>query len=298
MSQRYPEKSDVGCLIYNPGLLDQHTASYQEIISIKDGRSEWLDQLSRFRCKTAESDFFDYGARMIQLADHLNGAKPDCSLGPLRGASKPCVLAEVMTKGAVTYDFFNFRANSDAANHPRIRADLEEIIRLRDPEENDYRINITDVVRGGQGINNLIGFLKEIKSAPRYQKQRWILDLNLIHDSSPNTHLDRINSVQSGHLPGAFEINLQRYQVPNLIVEDYDEALAVELFFDGRYHRFKPCTLPGQFLYRVGDDLRLIETEDCYKTFEVLYSTAITQGLLTSPDHAQAGYVWNEYQNK
>ncbi len=298
LSQKATEKGDPQCLIYNPALLDRHTASYQETFSIKDGRSEWLNQLAKFPCRTAESDFSDYGRRMIQLAEHIQEAIPACSLGPLRGASKPCVLAEVMTKGAVSYDFFNFRANSDKANHTRIRTDLEKIIRLRDPGESDYRINITDVVRGGQGINNLVSFLNELKSTPRYQKQRWILDLNLIHDNSPNTHLDRINSVRSNHVPGIFEINVYRYEVPNLIVEDYDEALAVELFFDGRYHRFKPCAVPGQFLYRMDEEIRLIETQDSYQTFEVLYSTAITNELRTSPYHQQAGVVWNEFQIK
>jgi len=208
------------------------------------------------------------------------------------------VIAEVMTKGAVEYDFFNFQANSETKNHARIRSDLQRIIGLRDPQAEEYRINITDVVRGGYGINKLVAFLGEIKCGSRYANQKWVLDLNLVHDDSPNTDLSRILSVQRLGVPDKFEINLHRYTVPNLIVEDYDEALAVELFTDGQRHRFKPCAVPGRFLYRVGDDVRLIETDDSYKTFENLYSKAITETLIYSSAYKQAGVVWNEYQNK
>jgi hypothetical protein len=39
-------------------------------------------------------------------------------------------------------------------------------------------------------------------------------------------------------------------------------------------------------------------SQDCYQTFEKLYSESITQYLVTSPSHAQDGVVWREYQQK
>jgi hypothetical protein len=132
----------------------------------------------------------------------------------------------------------------------------------------------------------------------QFKKQHWVLDLNLLHDDSARTNIGNIEAVKSFATPGAFEIELHRYPVTNLIVEDYDPALAVKLESDGQTFRFKPCAVPGSFLYQVGSEVRLIESEDCYRTFEKLYSDSITQYLLTSDRHEQDGVVWQEYQNK
>jgi hypothetical protein len=61
---------------------------------------------------------------------------------------------------------------------------------------------------------------------------------------------------------------------------------------------FKPCATPGQFLYQVDKEIRLVESENCYLAFEEFYSKAVTEFLHTSPHHEQVGVVWQEYQDK
>jgi hypothetical protein len=285
--------------IYNPSVLDAHTASFEVKNIFPNGSDEWFSSLSRFPCRVAESDFDIYAGRLVELTEHMTKVAPNCLLGPLRGAAKPCVTTEVMSRGQFTYDYFNYQAGSDPSNHPRIATDVTAILKQRDPGAELYRVSVTDTARGGQGINALVALLKEIRAGnAQFKKQHWLLDLNLLHDESERTNIGNIEAVKGLAIPGVFDIELNRYPVTNLIVEDYDPALAVQLESDGRTFRFKPCSVPGSFLYQVGSEVRLIESEDCYRTFEKLYSDSITQYLLTSDRHEQDGVVWQEYQNK
>jgi hypothetical protein len=99
-------------------------------------------------------------------------------------------------------------------------------------------------------------------------------------------------------VPGKFEIQLNPYAVSNLIVEDFDAALAFVLEWDGKRHIFKPCSVPGQFLYQIGNELRLIEADNSYLALEEFYSLSITENMITAGDLNQVGVVWQEYQEK
>jgi hypothetical protein len=286
--------------IYNPAVLDQYTSSYEVKRTFSYLSDEWFSSLGKFPCRVAESDFDLYAEKLVKLTEHTLQVAPHCLLGPLRGAAKPCATTEVMARGQFSYDYFNFQAGSNAQNHGRITADLVTILKQRDPGAADYRINVTDTARGGQGINALVALLREIHEGhSQFRNQRWILDLNLLHDTSANTDIGNIESVKrTFSIPGKLDIELNRYPVTSLIVEDYDPALAVELVSDGQSFRFKPCAQAGSFLYQVGSEVRVIDSHDCYQTFEKLYSESITQYLITSPKHEQDGVVWQEYQQK
>jgi hypothetical protein len=285
--------------IYNPAVLDPYTASYAVNRVIPLGSDEWYSALSKFSCKVSESDFSNYAGRLVELTEHTLEAAPQCLLGPLRGAAKPCVTTEVMSKGKFSYDYFNFQAGSQKENHSRIITDLTTILKQCDPGVGEYRINVTDTARGGHGINALVELLRDIREGnAQFRRQHWLLDLNLLHDESANTDIGNIQRVLSLAQCGKFDVQLHRYPVSSLIVEDYDPALAVELVSDGQTHRFKPCARGGAFLYETNKEVRIIETEDCYRTLEWFYSDSITKYLLTSPRHEQDGDVWREYQQK
>jgi len=298
-------EEDLGCSgiyrpIYNPAVLDRYTSSFEVAKTIPYQSDEWFSALSKFPCRVAESEFDCYAGKLVELTEHTLEASPNCLLAPLRGAAKPCAIAEVMSRGQVLYDYFNFQAGSDTRNQPRIKNELITILRQRDPGTSTFRINITDTARGGQGINALVSMIRDIREADaQFNNQQWILDLNLFHDLSSHTNIDNIEAVRRRFsLPGKIAINVNRYPVDSLIVEDYDPALAVKLEADGKVFRFKPCAVAGSFLYRTGNEVRIIESQDCYQTFEKLYSDSLTQFLLTSPKHEQDGVVWQDYQQK
>lgn len=286
--------------IYNPAVLDQYTSSFEVKKTFPYLSDEWFSSLSKFPCRVAESDFDLYAEKLVKLTEHTLRIEPHCLLGPLRGAAKPCVTTEVMARGQFTYDYFNFQAGSQTQNHGRIKEDLTKILKQRDPGASEYRICVTDTARGGQGINTLVALIRAVREGhAQFRHQHWILDLNLLHDTSANTNVANIEGARKAFsIPGTLDIELNRYPVSSLIVEDYDPALNVDLSSDGQTFRFKPCATPGSFLYQVGSEVRVIDSHDCYQTFERLYSKSVTQFLLTSPSHAQDGVVWQEYQQK
>jgi hypothetical protein len=285
--------------VYNPTVLDRYVGSYGTTKAIELGSDEWTAALNKYSKPITRDDFEIYGQRLIELTTHIQENPTHCSLGPLRGAAKPCVTAEVMSRGEIKYDFFNFQENSNRTTHQRIITNLTEILKARNPGEKIFKINITDTSKGGQGINNLVDFLAHIRNYDsRFGKQLWKLDLNLFFDNSKNTDLRNIYSVLSKQTPGIFEIQLNPYEVSSLIVEDFDPALAFVIEWDGKRHAFKPCSVPGQFLYQVNNELRLIECDNSYLALEEFYSKAITENMLTAPNLEQVGVVWQEYQNK
>ena len=283
--------------IYNPGIVDEHRNSFEVTRSFDYGSDEWVANLSKFKCRVEVSQFDLYGEQIISLTQKVQSYDSHCSLGPIRGAAKPCTLVEVMNRGSVEYDFFNYQCGSQPENHSRVLADVKEILLLRDPEVEDYRINITDAAKGGYGINALTSVLREIKeSTPQFAKQRWHLGVDLLHDSSAD--VSRIEDSLKWQVPGSFEIDLQRYEVPNLIFEDYDPALAVDLqSAHGRY-LFKPCAQPGKMLLREGEEVFVVETENAGLMLDELVSQSVTENLVTSPEHTQVGNVWEDYMNK
>ena len=285
--------------IYNPTVLGKYPTPHQIKAILKIGSDEWSRQIKRHSSPITDKDFAEYGEKLIELTHRVDLFKPHCSLGPLRGASKPCVMVEVMSRSRWQYEFFNFQQGSEKKNHPRILSDLTEILIRNAPSEQPYRINITDTARGGNGINALVSLLLRLKQENSgFRNQLWKIDINLFCDRSPNTKISNIQSVLRSQKPGEFEIDLELYRVSNLIVEDFDPALAFNLELEGQRHIFKPCSVPGQFLYQVGSEVQLVQSEDCYLSFEILYSKAITEVLLASNEHEQSGVVWDEYQQK
>ena len=283
--------------VFNPGIIDIYRGSYQKDLAFRYESSEWCAALSKYSCRVSSSDFDDYARVILSLAEHVGNNKVHCALGPLRGAAKPCVTTEVMNRGAVEYSYFDFQAGSQIDSRQRVIQNLKPILLARDPEESIYRINITDTACGGQGINALVGILKEIKAeTPSFQHQQWNLDLNLLHAGDAN--LANIENVRKLSEAGSFDIQLNRYPVPNLIVEDYDPALAVDILSDGKTFSFKPCAKPGKFLYQDGNDVFIVESENCYLTIEEFLSQSVTEEMLTQPRLQQAGNIWSEYQNK
>lgn len=284
--------------VYNPTVLNKYTGSYGTEKSFEVGSDEWSAAVRKYSTRVTSSDFDHYGEKLVDLTSYVVSFNPHCSLGPLRGAAKPCVMAEVMSRGACQYEFFNFQGNSVQATHPRIIADLSEILKRRDPGEEVYRINVTDAGRGGNGINNLVSLLGVVKEKnPSFRKQKWELDLNLVHDQVSKASVANIERVLKEH-PQGLDIRLNRYPVPSLIVEDFNPALAFSLDWDGQRQVFKPCAEPGKFLYQTGNEVHLIQTENSYLAFEELYSRAITEHLTTAPDLKQVDVVWQEYQDK
>lgn len=292
--------------IHNPTVLDPYTASYGVLRTFdvgsdevgKAGKKYGVCRAGKKWWHVSEKQFDRYSEELEKLTSRIARFQPHCSLAPLRGAAKPAVAAEVMSRGVILYEFFDFRDNSNPLRQPKFMQDLKEILARRDPGQEEYRINVTDTSRGGFGINVLVSLMARVKeSVARFKNQNWLLDLNLINDQPSKVHLARIQEVRDKK-PERFEVHIHLYKVPDLIVEDVKPALSFELEWDGERRIFLPQAVAGRFLYTVGDQVNLVETDNCYLASEELGSRSITNLLITSPTLRQIGAVWDQYQEK
>ena len=282
--------------IYNPGVLEHHRGSYT--IEERDAKAtSWIAE-SKKTPLIAQADVNAYGQTCIQLAQDLANADGNLRLGPLRGAVRPCLLMDAMTQGAGDFTFFNYKAGCQPENAERVKADLYPILAAANPHQETYKIQVVDTAIGGHGINALTQYLRELKERNEFRNQKWVLDLRIIHANDAQTDIGNIERARSHFVAGGFEIQLQRYVVPDLIVEDYEAALGLDITSDHGKFLVKQSYKPGQFLLKGDDGTRLVKSEALVVTFDELFSQSITDEMLHNQNLNQVGVVWNDYQQK
>lgn len=284
--------------VCNPSVFEYRQGSY-EAINNEKAVTKWLDDSrGTKKWKIDDSDIGEYADAAVKLAANLQTVNADCSLGPLRGAARPCLLLEVMTRGAARFEFFDFRQGSSGKRDGEIKSALLQILKNKNPLRADYVIQIVDTAIGGYGINALIRLMSDIHdNTSIFQNQRWTIDVHLLHPKTASANFSQIEWAANQN-PKAFCVSIHRYPVSDLIVEDYDEALGFTIEKAGEIFVAKPSIVPGRFLLRSGSNIYLIDSEDLYRTFDELFSKAITESLLTDPDRQLTEIVWQEYQRK
>jgi hypothetical protein len=278
-------------LIYNPGVQEHYRGSYT---------AEQIDGKAAARlneCKkvpVVEQAVFDvYGQTCIKLANDVASIDSHLRLGPLRGAARPCVMVEVMTSSSVDFEFFNYKAGCQPQNANRVKDLLYPILRDADPHQGIYRIQVVDTAVGGYGINALTSYLWDIKNAHgQFKKQKWELDYRIIHATDKRTNVDRIKEVCDRSVAGAFDVNLERYVVTDLMVEDSESALGLEIVGDYGNYLVKESYKPGELIIRADDGIRHIRSQAEVVTYDELFSDRITYQMEHNPKMKQVGVVW------
>ncbi|HRX55446.1 MAG TPA: hypothetical protein P5016_13080 [Verrucomicrobiales bacterium] len=277
--------------IWNPGVYDELRNSYRVVDYAK--LTQPFERLSyRDIPVIQQADFDWYGEVLVRLTNAVVGQQAHVNLGLLRGAYRPCVIVEVMTRGQVAYKFLNYTQHSE--REAEVMAELRSLLRLSDPQTPGFHIQITDTAIGGYGAEHLAKMLIGIKATENcFQKQHWIVTFNLLHDARRGTNtvkMDAIQLLSSEDL----RFSICRYEVPNLITEDYDAGLG--LIFEDK--TVKPCSEPGSFFLKSNAGIALVESAELKTTFDELYTQAVTDGLVTSPDYVQIADIWGQTQSK
>lgn len=282
-------------LIYNPGVVKQYRNSYT--IEQINTKAEMLLTECRTIPIIDQSDIDQYGQICVHLAERLATANSHLRLGPLRGAARPCLLMNVMASGSGNFTFFDYQAGCQTYNAERVKSDLYSILSNADPNEGIYKIQVLDTAIGGQGINALTCYLRDLKEKnAQFRKQRWELDLLIIHPHDAN--IGNIERVKSYSTSKVFDVRLQRFEVPDLITEDYEGALGLDITHDHEKFLVKPSYHRGQFLLKSNDGARLVRSDALVNTFDELFSKSITDVMITSQNIEQVGVVWSDYEQK
>lgn len=277
--------------IWNPGVYD-HLRNNHELKEYEASTKSLAGLLQTEYRQVHQSDFDRYGEVLIELTNEVVGQKAHLNLGLLRGAYRPCVIVEVMTRSGIAYELVDYTQHTE--REAIIMPFLRGLLKKNDPQQHEYRLQITDTAIGGNGAEHFAMMLIGIKESDAcFKAQQWTVFFNLLHDSEPHTNTGRMRSIQ-GLATKSLVFIVKLYAVPNLITEDYDGGLG--LMFDGK--TLKPCSEPGQFVLLSETGISLVESSDLRLTFDSMFTQAITDGLLTSPEYKQVGDVWNRQQDK
>lgn len=288
--------SESSSLVFNPGVLEPHKETFelkQQPLVLND----WVNACKDDGTWRIEQSAIDcYAETAVDLAVAMAKQSVECRLAPLRGASRPAMLVEVMTRGALQFEFFDFKQGSSGKRDAEIKKSLTAILKRTDPETQLRTIQIVDTAIGGYGINSLVKFLAEIR-LNNFGNQSWVIDCHLLHPTNGRQNVGNIDGAQN-HSSDGFQVVVTRYPVADLIVEDFDDALAFTLEMENGLYIGKPSVVPGQFLLRQDNACYSVDSEDLMKTFDQIFSQAVTDSLLADPDRELTKVVWQEYQEK
>lgn len=278
-------------LIYNPGVLEQYRNSYTAE-QINSKTADWLSECKRIPVVT-QGELDIYGQTCIKLTNDVASFDAHLRLGPLRGAARPCIMTQVMTSGSVDFEFFNYKAGCQKKNATGVKEMLYPILRDADSHDKFYRIQVVDTAIGGFGINALTSYLWDIKNShSEFKHQKWELDYRIIHATDKRTNISNIKAVSSQSVAGVFDVNLERYVVTDLMVEDSESALGLEIVGDYGNYLVKPSYKPGEIILKADDGIRYIRSYAEVVTYDELFSDRITYQLLNAPEMKQVGVVW------
>lgn len=280
--------------VFNPGVLDHLRGSYQ-MNADESLVANWVNTSTGEKKWKIHADHIDsYADTAVKLTEAVTATRAACRLAPLRGAARPCKLVEVMSRGKVEFQFFNFTQGSSGKEAAGIRAELLTILLRNDPGQELYRIQVVDTAIGGHGIAALVDLLKAIhEEHANFKKQAWLVDIHLLHPTNGHEDIIRMDSVQR-RSTDRFQVVTSRYGVPDLIVEDYDEALGFILERHESIYVAKPKVVAGTFLLSTNGALSIVESEDLSRTFDELMCEAVTYSLLTDPTRKLVGVVWQD----
>lgn len=274
-------------VIWNPGVFDHLRNSYK-IVDYEKKLTRLGDTLAGHCQVVNQADLDSYGEVLARLARDVKDNAAHLNLGPLRGAFRPCSIVDVMTRNQVGYQFLNYTRHKD--REVEIRAELSQLLVQHDPEEEVFRIQITDTAIGGHGAEHLASMLSLIKVGhSRHAHQKWEVTFNLLHDTRQNTNTGKMRAIVGKNTPG-LHFKIQLHEVPSLITEDYDGGLGLK--FEGG--EIRPCSEPGNFVFITNNDIALVQSDDLKITFDELFTQSVTDGLVTSPAYQQVGDIWNQ----
>ncbi len=278
-------------VIWNPGVFEHLRDSYK-IVEYENKLTRLGDILTVQYPIVKREDLDSYGEVLVKLAHDVKDNAAHINIGPLRGAFRPCSIVDVMTRSQVEYQFLNYTRHVD--REVEILRELSHMLLQHDPEEKEFRIQITDTAIGGYGAEHLAALLSRVKAGhSRYSQQQWEVNFNLLHDTRVNANPGKMRGIASKSI-GGLKFKVQLHEVPDLITEDYDGGLGLK--FEGG--EIRPCSERGNFVLISNNAISLVQSDDLKITFDELFTQSVTDGLIMSDEYKQVGDIWNQSRLK
>lgn len=242
------------------------------------------------------SEVCKYADKIVELGVTLKANKYDVLICPLRGALKPTNYLKTMNVIEKEINWLPFTGASQAHYDNQINNFLEEILDRYTPESELFTVSIVDTAIGGNGSNKLADLINEVRK--RYSNNsNWIVNFYLLHYPKEPSSISYIASIESKSTD-KLKFIVHRFQVDNLIVEDWDSAIGLKVDFKGNSVTIKNSIQEGRIIIMDGDKVCVIDTPEISKYVDVLIASNISDAIRTHPGLTFVKEVWQDYINR
>jgi len=158
------------------------------------------------------------------------------------------------------------------------------------------KMGIVDTCIGGHGALKLAQLLLRLHQS--YGKQHWTVGFHLLYSRNHPTSKFPTKSFDIFTM-GTDEIyfDVRYYAVPNLLVEDWGEAIGYRVDWSGSGSDIiKPSTVEGELILREANgSVKLIHSPELNAYIDTLIAASVSDAVRTTPGFIYKGDVWDRY---
>ncbi len=232
-----------------------------------------------------------YARRVVEIGIDALIVESQLMIFPLRGGLKPGLQLEVLTEYHLPTLWLPFTAGSQGGYDPSVAGLLREAFEKLLAEGRELRISVVDTAISGHGARHLAVIMADVLS--RYAPRTSDVVFYVLHDQArfPGES-NALEGLTTPHV--AFRRRL--YPVDSLLVEDWAEAIGVEVAFDGGIPiLIKPTTTEGQLIVRSNEGIRIYQSQELSHAVDLLIAKSIDEEIRTYPEAAHLRDVWQRY---
>ncbi len=239
-----------------------------------------------------------YADEIIKLGVSLKSIKYDVLICPLRGALKPTNYLKTMgvVENEINWLIFTGATSEYPDYNKLIIKNLKEILERSKPNSELFRISIIDTAIGGNGSNKLADLIKEVKK-DYSNTSHWEVRFYLLHYPKYRSSTNKIYSIESKN-SSELRFIIERFEVDNLIIEDWEAAIGLNVFLNGNSIRIKNSIQDGRIFLLDKEKVCIVDSTEISHYVDVLIASNISDAIRTHPKLTFVKEVWQDYIDK
>lgn len=232
-----------------------------------------------------------YARRVVEIGVDALVADRQLLIFPLRGGVKPGLQLEVLTEYRPATLWLPFTAGSQGGYDPAVTRLIADAIESLIQSGRELKLAVVDTAISGHGAAHLAEILARLllKYAPRTSDVVFYLLHGAIRYPDESNVIEGFNSAHS-------RFRRRLYPVDSLLVEDWAEAIGLEVMIDdGAPLIIKPATTQGTLIVRGPEGVKVYRSDELHHFVDLLIANSIDEEIRTYPNATHLRDVWKRY---
>jgi hypothetical protein len=270
-----------------------------EIVLVEEVAPIWSDKylIERPKLKVIHADkIYAYSDELVRIAREIQSRSYHGLIVPLRGGLKPWLQLDVMTELQIHDCWLPFTQGSNGLDRDQIRHHLVDFINSCEPTS-PLKLAVVDTANSGHSSNQLAEIIRSIHT-DRADGAHWQVHFYLIFEqTNPTRHHPPLSAEIPGKSNERLHFDVFPHAVPDLIAEDWDEALGIKCGWeDGLTPEIRIFPSRGRFALQEGSGyLKVIESDRLDRYTDLLLGEAVSDNVITLPGFRHTHDVWARF---